>query len=108
VEIRGLVEAYRSAYERRDVAAVGRLVHMPEKTQRDLAKTLQGYSNYQVAIQPDAIVFKPDGQTASIRVQITQTFRAVGGNQITRAVGTFTFSKTSGAWAITDLSFAGR
>jgi hypothetical protein len=61
-----------------------------------------------VAIQTDAVAFKPDGQTASIRVQITQSFKAVGGNQTSRAAGTFTFSKASGAWAIVDLTFGGR
>jgi hypothetical protein len=104
--IRGLIERYRTAYERRDAAEVARLVHLSEKAQSDLAKVLQSYSSFQVSIQPEAVVFR-DTQNASIRFRMTQTFRGVGGRtQTSAAIGTFQLSKAAGVWTIEKAALA--
>ena len=79
---------------------------MPEKAQGDLAKAFQSYSSFQVAIEAEPVVFR-DGQNASIRFRMTQTFRGVGGRtQTSAAVGTFQVSKAAGGWSIVKAELA--
>ena len=102
--IKDVLNRYADAYNMRDVAALGQVwPGMPANTRTTLESSFKSAKSISMTVRPATPVILPDGKSATVRAQFTQTFSPKDGSpQNHDFEQTFTLKKVGGAWTITD------
>ena len=104
--IRGVLAAYKSAYENLDAAAVRRVVRsLTAAQERSLSTQFRDYKSYVLQLQNVSIAV--NGARATVRSRVARTAVPKAGRTLSTADDmSFEFQKESDAWVITGLSGA--